>query len=365
MKNITLERVVRFAVGATALGVVGLILYNYSTLVAYLVLAMILSYILDPLVNRLQRMGLNRTLGITLTLSAVILFVVYISTNVIPIFVAEMIELANSLSIENIQRIASNIEARLTSQYEFIPENFLEDKVSAVIIELFDFGRLSTVLSDVVGVFTNIFSAVLVVPFAAFFFLKDGTKIRRDILTLIPNKYFETSLTLIDKIEKRLGLYFRSVLLQSILVAFTSWSTLSIAGLDNSLSVGISVGIANTIPYFGPIIGYLLSIIISIIETGDFSLVLVCMIAIFVVQMLDNLVFQPFLFSRSADMHPVAILFIILVGAETAGILGMLIAIPIATVIKITINQVSWSFNNYQVFRIEAPPPQPSPPQIT
>lgn len=365
MKNITLERVVRFAIGAAALGVVGLILYNYSTLVAYLVLAMILSYILDPLVNRLQRMGLNRTLGITLTLSAVILFVVYISTNVIPIFVAEMIELANSLSIENIQRIASNIEARLTSQYEFIPDNFLEDKVSAVIIELFDFGRLSTVLSDVVGVFTNIFSAVLVVPFAAFFFLKDGTKIRRDVLTLVPNKYFETSLTLIDKIEKRLGLYFRSVLLQSILVAFTSWSTLSIAGLENSLSVGISVGIANTIPYFGPIIGYLLSIIISIIETGDFSLVLVCMLAIFVVQMLDNLIFQPFLFSRSADMHPVAILFIILVGAETAGILGMLIAIPIATVIKITINQVSWSFNNYQVFRIEAPPPQPSPPQIT
>jgi predicted PurR-regulated permease PerM len=57
-------------------------------------------------------------------------------------------------------------------------------------------------------------------------------------------------------------------------------------------------------------------------------------------------------------MHPVAILFIILVGAETAGILGMLIAIPIATVVKITINQVTWSLNNYQVFRLDPPPPQ-------
>ncbi|MEX2364434.1 MAG: AI-2E family transporter, partial [Balneolaceae bacterium] len=76
-----------------------------------------------------------------------------------------------------------------------------------------------------------------------------------------------------------------------------------------------------------------------------------CILAIFVVQMLDNIVFQPMLFSRSADMHPVAILFIILIGAETAGILGMLIAIPIATIIKITITQVSWSFNNYQIFR--------------
>jgi predicted PurR-regulated permease PerM len=111
------------------------------------------------------------------------------------------------------------------------------------------------------------------------------------------------------------------------------------------------VGLANTIPYFGPIIGYILSIIVSIIEVGDFSLVLPCVLAILFVQLLDNLLFQPLIFSRSADLHPVAILFIILIGAETAGILGMLIAIPIATIIKITINQISWSLNNYHVFR--------------
>ena len=359
MKNITLERVVRFLIGAAALTIVGIIVYNYSTLVAYLVLAMILSYVLDPFVNRLQRMGLNRTLGITLTLSALILLLVYISTNVFPVFLDEMLELTNNLNKEKIEGVAVSIENQLISKYDFIPEKFLSENVSVVLAELFDLGKLSTVLTDAVGIFTNIFSAILVVPFAAFFFLKDGSKIRRDVLQLVPNKYFETTLTLIDKIEKRLGLYFRSVLLQSFLVALTSWFTLSIAGLDNSLSVGISVGIANTIPYFGPIIGYVLSIIVSIVETGNFSLILVCVIAIFVVQMLDNLIFQPFLFSRSADMHPVAILFIILVGAETAGILGMLIAIPIATVIKITINQITWSFNNYQVFRIENPPPQP------
>ncbi|MDZ7682406.1 MAG: AI-2E family transporter [Fodinibius sp.] len=67
--------------------------------------------------------------------------------------------------------------------------------------------------------------------------------------------------------------------------------------------------------------------------------------------MLDNIILQPIIFSRSADMHPVAILFIIMIGAETAGILGMLVAIPIATIIKITFNQVRWSLNNYYVFR--------------
>ena len=80
------------------------------------------------------------------------------------------------------------------------------------------------------------------------------------------------------------------------------------------------------------------------------------MVAIFIVQMFDNLILQPYLFSKSADMHPVAILFIILIGAETAGILGMLIAIPLATTIRITIKQIIWSFNNYQIFRLDQLP---------
>ena len=353
MKNITLERVVRTLLGVLTTGVVIVILYNYITLVAFLILAMILSYVLDPTVNRLQRMGVYRTLGITLTLSVIVMAIVFFSTNVVPIFVEEMLILTNNLNIETIELIAARIETRLVSEYSFIPEGFLRDNITKLSQELFDLGKLCTVLSDVVGLFTNIFSAVIVVPFAAFFFLKDGSRIRRDVLRAIPNKYFETILTILDLVEKRLGLYFRSVVVQSSLVTLLSWTTLSIAGLENSLSVGISVGIANTIPYFGPIIGYLLSIIISIVETGDFSLVLYCVVAIFIVQMIDNLIFQPYLFSKSADMHPVAILFIILIGAETAGILGMLIAIPLATTIRITIKQIIWSFNNYQIFRLD------------
>lgn len=351
MKNITLDRVIRFVIGIVAVSVALLIMYNYSNLVLFLILAMILSYILDPFANKLQAAGLNRTLGITLILATVILILVFISTSVIPIVANQMAELTAQLSIENIRQIVIKIESQLTGKFDFIPPGFLEENVTVAMNELFNINQISSVVTNALGIFTNIFSAVLVVPFAAFFFLKDGSKIRRDLLRIVPNKYFETTLTVIDKIEQRLSLYFRSVLLQSILVALSSWGTLSIAGLDNAMSVGIAVGLANTIPYFGPILGYFLSIIVSIIETGNFSLVAACVMAILVVQLLDNLFFQPMLFSRSADMHPVAILFIILIGAETAGILGMLVAIPIATVIKITITQVSWSFNNYQVFR--------------
>jgi len=356
MKNITLEKIVKFILGAAGITVVWLILSNYSNLVGYAIIAMVLSYILDPVVNRMQSSGMNRTLAIVVTLSAVILILVWVSTTVIPIIANQMIELANQLNIQNIRNIVSQIENRLTDAFAFLPEGFLINNVTDIVKGLFEVGELESTLSNIIGIFTNLFSAFLVIPFATFFFLKDGSRIRRDILKLVPNKYFETSLTLIDKIESRLGLYFRSVLFQSFLVALSSYLGLTVVGLNNSLSVGISIGIANTIPYFGPVLGYILSIIVSIIEVGDFSLVLPCVLAIFVVQLLDNIVFQPLIFSRSADMHPVAILFIILIGAETAGILGMLIAIPIATIIKITINQIRWSFNNYYIFRAKPTP---------
>ncbi len=353
MKTFTLEKFVRSVLILGGIALCIIILYNYGTIFGYAIAAMLLSYILDPIVNRIQSWGLNRTVAIALTLSTVILVLVFISTSIIPIIGSEMIALTSQLDVDKLQEIARKIEERLVQRYTFIPDMFLQDNITKGINEVLDLGKLSTVVSDVIDVFTNVFSAFLVIPFATFFFLKDGTKIRRDLLRLVPNKYFETSLSLLDKIEKRLSIYFKSVLFQSFLVATFSYIYLSLAGLDNALSVGIAVGVANTIPYFGPILGYVLSAIVSILETGDFSITGFCLLAILGVQIMDNVIFQPLIFSKSADIHPVAILFIILIGAQTGGILGMLVAIPIATTIKITINQLNWSVKNYRVFKSE------------
>lgn len=361
LKNLTLDKVVKSIIGATGIILLGIIVYNYSNLIAYALLAMLFSYMLDPVVNKLQAAGMDRTLGTTLTLATLILVIVWGSTSVIPIVANQMAGLARQLDIENLRFIAEQIEVNVINTFEFIPEGFLLDNISVMSNNLFDVGQISDLLSNIIGIFTNLFAAFLVIPFATFFFLKDGHKIRRDILKLVPNKYFETILSLVDKIETRLGVYFRSVFVQCTLVGVVSWLALSVAGLNNSASVGIAIGLANSIPYFGPLIGYVLSIVISIIETGDFSLVIPCIIAVLMAQILDNVVLQPLIFSKSADMHPVAILFIILIGAQTAGILGMLVAIPIATVIKISIIQIHWSFNNYRIFRLDQTQPMPEP----
>lgn len=360
-KNLTIEKIVKSILGAAVLLLIGLIAYNYSNLLAYAIIAMLLSYLLDPIVNRMQAAGIHRTLGITITLSSVILVIVWISTSVIPILASQMASLTRQLNVDNLIFIAEQIEDQIRGNFEFVPAGYLSENIVQVAEEFFNVDRFSDIVGDLIGIFTNLFAAFLVIPFATFFFLKDGHKIRRDLLQMVPNRYFETTLTLVDKIETRLGYYFRSVVVQCTLVGIASWIFLSIAGLNNAASVGITIGVANSIPYFGPIIGYILSIIIAIIETGDFSLVVPAIIAVLFAQILDNVVLQPLIFSKSADIHPVAILFIIMIGAQTAGLLGMLVAIPIATIIKIAINQVSWSFNNYYVFRQQSKIPDRLP----
>lgn len=354
LNNITLEKVVKTIIAILTIVAVSLIAFNFSNLIAYAIIAMLLSYMLDPVVNRMQAAGMNRTFAITVTLASVILIIIWISTSVIPIIANQMAGLTRQLNVDTLIFVATQIETLIRENFEFIPEGYLRDNITLLAENFFNMGRFTDLLSNMIGIFTNLFAAFLVIPFATFFFLKDGYHIRRDILSLVPNKYFETTLSLVDKIETRLGYYFRSVTIQCSLVGIVSWIALSLAGLNNAVSVGITIGVANSIPYFGPIIGYIMSIVIAIIETGDFSLVIPCILAVFVAQVLDNLVFQPLIFSKSADIHPVAILFIILIGAQTAGILGMLVAIPIATIIKITIKQIIWSFNNYFVFRKSA-----------
>lgn len=351
MKNLKLETILRGIVWLVLITIVLLIMFRFSTLLLYAIIALIVSYILEPFVNRMQAAGMNRTLAIFLVLTSVILIIAWMFTTIIPAAAAQIYGLTQQLSVENIRMIAAKVEEEVIEFIPMISEGVIIENLTTATEHLFAVGDIPQTISNVFGLFANLFWALLVIPFTSFFFLKDGSTLRRNVLQLVPNRYFETILTLIDKIETRLGSYFKSVALQSVLITLISWLLLTIAGLNNALSVGLAVGVANIIPYFGPILGYILSIIVAVFETGDFSLVFLSVMAILVTQMIDNVLLQPMIFSRSADMHPLAILFVIMIGAELAGIFGMLLAVPIAATIKITILQISWSLQNYYVFR--------------
>jgi len=345
-----MDRVIRIFLAAVVVAAFGWSVWYFARLVVYLLIGIVLAYLLRPIVYRLEGVGMGRIPAILLTFVLVFGTVSLLLTYLVPFVVVQINEIAREVSPDRIRSVAAAIEERV-GRFVPIHEGQLQEGVSNVIETLFKEDRLTNMVGSVVDLFTNLFYAVIVIPFIAFFFLKDGAQIRRRVLGTVPNRYFEVTLSIIEKIEMNIGRYFRGLLLQSMAIATVSFVLLSAVGLKYALAVGIFAGLANSIPYFGPFIGFLAGTLIGIAQTGDFSLVVGVLVAMGLTQAADNVFFQPLIFSRAARTHPLVILFVVLIGAQLAGILGMLVAIPLTTTLRVAVGQVLWSARNYRILR--------------
>lgn len=350
------ERVLRWAlVALIALGAAWL-LWRFGRLVAYLGVGVLLAYVMRPLVDRFQGVGLAPVPAIGGAFVVVFGLLGILVTYLVPFLTAQVVDLlaqfgsTNPGAVPALERAAASLETWLRAYVPLQP-GALETSLEGVVGALFGTDRLANLADSVVSVFTNLFYAVVVVPFVTFFVLKDGTAIRRHLLGLVPNRYFEITLALLEKIESSLGRYFRALLLQCLSVGAVASVLLFVVGLDYALAIGIFAGLANTIPYFGPIIGLLSGSLVGVVQTGDLSLVPGVLIAMVLTQIADNVFFQPYIFSRAAHLHPLIILFVVLIGADVAGIVGMLVAIPLTTTIRVAVQQVRWSLRNYRTLR--------------
>jgi predicted PurR-regulated permease PerM len=352
-QKLTFDRFFRWMLGLLVFLGIGYLMQRFSTLVLFFVLSLAFSYILTPIVNRLEAKGMARVWSVTLVVTLLIGGLIWAATSLVPLVGEQLVGFATAFNLDTIRLIVRQINDAYLPSLPFIGAVSIERYVIDLLEEYFVSGDVSSTISGLVGLFTNLFTAVLIIPVATFFLLKDGFLLRRNLLRIVPNKYFETSLVILDKIESRLIIYFSSVLLQSSIVGLLSFIFLSIVGLENALLVAIIIGLANSIPYFGPLIGYVLAIVVSIYETGSVDLVPHSLFAILGVQIIDNVLLQPLIFSKSADLHPIYILFVVLIGAELAGVLGMLLAIPVVTVVRITVTEIRWSLQNYHVFNLD------------
>lgn len=351
----TLDRVVRFLLGAAAVLTVGWILWYFAGLVLYLAIGGILAYLLRPIVDRLQGLGLGRVPAILLGFVLVLAAVGVIVTSIVPFVAQQVQELSQLVSVDTATDVAAYIENRLR-QFTPLEQGVLEENIRQMARSLFQGDivqgeRIAQTVSSVVTVFTNIVYAVVIIPFVTFFLLKDGMQIRRSLLHLVPNRYFEVTLAILDKVEINIGRYFQALFVQCTSIAVIASFLLWIVGLQSAIAVGIFTGLANTIPYFGPFLGFLCGTLVGIAQTGDLALVPGVALAMILTQLADNILLQPIIFSRAAKAHPLVILFVVLIGAQLGGIVGMLIAIPLTTTIRVIVEQLLWSLRNYRILR--------------
>jgi predicted PurR-regulated permease PerM len=346
------DRIVRWILWGIAVGGIVWTLWYFAGLFLYLGIGIVFAYILKPLVDQLQGIGVGRIPAILVTAVVVVGSIATLVTYLAPFLVAQLSDLSQQFSLETLEQLTVRIEAWIGRIFP-VPDGALMQSLTRFAETLVQEDRITATMGSIVALFTDLFYAILIVPFVTFFFLKDGTKIRHALFRLVPNAYFEITLSIVDKVETILGRYFRGLVLQCASVAAVASVLLSVVGLRYAIAVGVFTGLANTIPYFGPALGFVAGTFVAIAQTGDFSLVPYILVAMALTQVSDNVFFQPLIFSRVARTHPLVILFVVLIGAQMAGILGMLVAIPLATMVRVAVQQVIWSFRNYRVLQAE------------
>ncbi|MCP3030827.1 AI-2E family transporter [Halobacillus sp. A1] len=259
--------------------------------------------------------------------------------------------------------LANTIEKQVSGLSNDLPEELKKKaKETEQMIEENDRGMLGDVRQRVTSFFSDlaqtagdnaaeIFSTItgavtvlIVVPFVLFYFLKDDHRLIPFLLRFIPGNHQQEGKKLLKNIDQTLGAYIIGQLTVAVTDGVLMYIGYLIIGLDYALVLGIFVAITAVVPFFGPIIGVLPAIVVSL--TQEPTMVVYVLILLVIVQQLEGNIVAPVVLGDRLDLHPLTIILLLIVAAALYGFIGMLIAIPLYAVIKVTIS------NLYQFFRL-------------
>lgn len=348
-------RVAKFA-GAAILVVLIIIGLGFlKDLLLPVVISIFLSYLLEPAVDAMENHGMNRTMAVTLLFVGIIgiiaLAVVLLSDRLM----TELQHLVSGVNLQDPQKLIDQFRVNLESSFPSLAKTKIFERLAE---QASTYG--GTFLNTSMESITHLFSALgtmIIIPFIIFFFLKDSRQLKKLIVQMMPNRSFEMSLSLIHKISLQLGRYIRGQLMDSAIVGLMIIIALLILDLRYAIFIGILAGLANMIPYLGPIVGGIPAALVSIMDNGNFSGVPSIVLAFALIKIIDDVIVQPLVVSKSVELHPVLVILAIVAGGHLGGIFGMIIAVPLTSIVKVTIGILHWGFTRYYIF---SPPPHVS-----
>jgi predicted PurR-regulated permease PerM len=316
----------------------------FPDLVLTIILSTLIAFILKPIVRFLEfRFYLKR--GVAIALVFIVVGGIFVITiyETIPLLISHsrlMYEQLRQFPFEAKLTLAAK---EFTARLPFIDPSAIGTKVHEFIQQVI----LSA--GDTAGTAASYLVNFAIVPFITYFILAEGDRGIKSFVEKIPNKYFEMSLNLIDKVGKELISYLRGLILECSVVGLLSIIGFMIIGVPYAIILGIFTGIANLVPYLGPVAGACLALIASLTVADNFQMFLPIVVLLVVVRLIDDLLLQPLCFGKTLDMHPVAVVLVLIIGHQLMGVSGMIISIPIATILRVSAAETYWGLKHYTI----------------
>ena len=357
-----MQNSVKYILGSIAAIIVVFIVWYFHAIFIYICISVILSLIARPFVDLLKKIKIKKFQiggGVAAFLSVLLLWVIIILIFrfIIPLVSKEFQFLATidiSAVLEDGERFMHKfiepIRERNADVFELI-ENQIKDMLFAI----FNINQVTNMFSSMVGFVGGTFVSAFSITFVTFFFLKEKGLAFKGLMVFVPSKYEENLKNAMESIKRLLRRYFIGILIQSTLIAILITSGFSIIGIsfNHAAAIGVICGLLNVIPYVGPLIGFFLGLVIGSIfyfqnplEMSFLIFLSLICIVYATVQLIDNIVFQPVIFSTSVMAHPLEIFIVIMMAGYSMGIVGMFVAIPVYTVLRVMAREF---FSQYKV----------------
>ncbi len=335
------KRILGFATAFLIIAIILLVVFYLKLIFAPFLIAYILQFALRPLVNILEQRGVKHKQAVAIVFISSFLIIALSLYFFVPAVASELSNIQDNLKIYTSELIKKydRIQTILLGQAGPL-KKILEER--SIIDEITNYLETNLMfflqkIPQRIFSFLPLILYVLVIPFATFFFLLDAQRIMKKIIGYIPNRYFEISLNIIHNLNKQFGLILRGMLTSALIISTLASFGLWLIGLEYPILVGIFAGLANLIPYFGPVAGTIAAFIVAIVTGAPPVFFLYIIFVFLVVNVMDNVLVQPLVLARAANLHPLVVIFLVLTGSKLGGILGMLLAVPTASLLQVVL----------------------------
>ncbi|WP_309120426.1 AI-2E family transporter [Paenibacillus sp.] len=312
-----------------------------KTVLLPFVVALIVSYVLNPIVGALNRRKVPRTIAVLLIYAVFILSVTVVLMNVIPMFVKQLNELNEHLPEFTMRAQSMIVEM---NRNDFLPEG-VRMGINNALYEAEQ--QLAASIADVIGRLGATVGALFVafvIPFLAFYMLKDFQLIEKTVLTFVPTNHKRRTIRLVTDIDKALGNYIRGQLIVCVIIGVLAYVGYWLIGVPYPLLLAALVALFNIIPYLGPFIGAAPALVVA--STVSLKMVMLVIVVNFACQLIESNIVSPQVVGRSLHMHPLLIIFALLVGGELGGVVGLILAVPTFAVGKVIYHHVRLYYKN-------------------